>query len=299
MYQLGLTSAESTDMPSKKDVVVYRNASQHQTGKTIMKINDKHPSVILWCMFWCVHMVKRMELGSFSSSNKQNKKCTTFQCYKYCLTPQGGTTFNVVHRMGRLFQQYIVDMYTKIEFDRLQYIRHNQTRLHAELYQGLADAIQTADENIDGLQIGKKVILPSSFTAGPRYQHQLYQDAMAIVQCYGKPDFFITFTCNPRWQEITDELLPQQTAVNHPDSVARVFKLKLHLLLQVLYYGSIHVLGKIIGWIHVVEWQKCGPPHGYILAISDSTTKPHTPKGFYECVLRYQMRKSFQSYTRP
>ena len=110
--------------------------------------------------------------------------------------------------MVRLFQQYIVDMYTKTECDRLQYIRHNQARSCAQLYQVLADAIQTADGNIDGSQIGKKVILPSSFIEEPRYQHQLYQDAMAIVLQYGKPNFFITFTCNPRWQEITDELLP-------------------------------------------------------------------------------------------
>ena len=64
--------------------------------------------------------------------------------------------------------------------------------------------VENADGHLDGSQIGKKVILPSSFTGSPRYQHQLYQDAMAIVQWYGKPDFLITFTCNPRWKEITD-----------------------------------------------------------------------------------------------
>ena len=84
---------------------------------------------------------KGWEVDSFSSSNKKNKKCTALQYYKYCLILWGGTTFRVVHRMGRLFQQYIVDMYTKIECDRLQYIRHNHARLHAELYQKLADAI--------------------------------------------------------------------------------------------------------------------------------------------------------------
>ena len=153
--------------------------------------------------------------------------------------------------MGRIFQQYIVDMYTKIESDRLQHVRHNQSRLHAEFYQGLTDATATADGQADGSQIGKKVTLPSSFTAGPRYQHQLHQDAMAIVHCYGKPDFFITFTCNPRWHEITDEPLPQQTAAN---IVARALKLKLHSLLQELYYKSTPVLSKVIGLIYVVEW---------------------------------------------
>ena len=71
-----------------------------------------------------------------------------------------------------------------------------------------------SDGQVDGSQLGKTVILPLSFTGGPRYQHQLYQDAMGIVQCFGKPDFFITFTCNPRWQEITDALFPRQTAEN-------------------------------------------------------------------------------------
>ena len=43
---------------------------------------------------------------------------------------------------------------------------------------------------------------------------------MGIVQCFGKPDFFVTFTCNPKWQEIRDALLPAQTAENHQDIVA-------------------------------------------------------------------------------
>lgn len=35
-----------------------------------------------------------------------------------------------------------------------------------------------------------------------------YQDAMAIVREKGKPDLFVTFTCNPNWPEIVEELLP-------------------------------------------------------------------------------------------
>ena len=84
--------------------------------------------------------------------------------------------------------------------------------MQAELYQGLADVIQRSDKRIGGSQIGKKIILPSSFTGGARYQHQLYQDAMAIVCHSGKPDLFITFTCNPHWEEITNALFEHQTA---------------------------------------------------------------------------------------
>ena len=37
---------------------------------------------------------------------------------------------------------------------------------------------------------------------------QLYQDAMAIVRKYGEPDLFITMTCNLKWREIEENLLP-------------------------------------------------------------------------------------------
>ena len=40
---------------------------------------------------------------------------------------------------------------------------------------------------------------------------QKFQDAMAIVRTYGRPDLFVTFTCNPTWREITENLLPNQS----------------------------------------------------------------------------------------
>ena len=131
----------------------------------------------------------------------------------------------------------------------------------------MADAIQNSDGTFDGSYIGKKIILPSSFTGSARYQHQLYQDAMAIVRHFGKPDFFITFTCNPHWKEITAELLEHQTAADHQDLKSQVFKLKLQSLLHDIYYGSANVLGKMIALIYVIEWQKRGPPHAHILGM--------------------------------
>jgi hypothetical protein len=49
--------------------------------------------------------------------------------------------YSVLHHGRRLFQQYAVDMYAKIEGDRLNYLRFNQKELRADLYQGLSDAI--------------------------------------------------------------------------------------------------------------------------------------------------------------
>src|SRR5207302_6082726 len=117
----------------------------------------------------------------------------------------------------------------KIEQNRLNYLKLNQLILRIEMYQGAIDAIHTGDTSNN---IGHRIILPSSFTSGSCQMYQLYQDAMAIVSYFGKPDLFITFTCNPKWPEITRELLPHQTAADKPDLTARVFHMKLQELLK-------------------------------------------------------------------
>src|SRR6185369_2877608 len=100
----------------------------------------------------------------------------------------------------------IVDNYIKIESARLNYLRYNQDKIHKELYQGLQDSFQSGTTNTSN--VGQRIILPSTFIGGPRDMYQRYQDAMALVQVYGKPDLFITITCNPWWPEIVSELLP-------------------------------------------------------------------------------------------
>ncbi|XP_044005453.1 uncharacterized protein LOC122850360 [Aphidius gifuensis] len=141
---------------------------------------------------------------------------------------------NVFLQGGRLFQQWIVDNYVKIEKDRLTYCRNNQKTLRADTYQGLIDHLQR-EANNENCQIGKMIVLPSSFTGSPRNMLQHYQDAMAIVRKYGKPDLFVTMTCNPNWREIQENLLPGQTASDRPDIVSLEYQKRglphVHLLI--------------------------------------------------------------------
>lgn len=99
-----------------------------------------------------------------------------------------------------LFSQYIVDMYAKIESERLLFIRLNQKKLRAENYIHLRDAIMNEKHAKD---VGQTVILPSTYTGSPRHMHEYSQDAMTYVRKYGRPDLFVTFTCNPKWKEIS------------------------------------------------------------------------------------------------
>ncbi len=125
----------------------------------------------------------------------------------------------------RLYQEWGVDQYNKVESQRLFYIRNNQGPLRATIYGGVADAVANNDANIDNL--GKLIILPSSFIGGHRHMAQLYQDSMAIVHQYGKPDLFITMTCNPKWEEIVSALKPGEIANDRLDLVTCVFVGKL------------------------------------------------------------------------
>ena len=100
------------------------------------------------------------------------------------------------------------------------------------------------------------MILPSSFVGSPRYLQQLYQDAMGIVRALGRPDYFITMTCNPNWPEMTNELKPGEVPNDRPDLLCRVFRLKLNALMKFLIKDKI--FGKVIGHIHVIEFQKRG-----------------------------------------
>jgi len=121
------------------------------------------------------------------------------------------------------------------------------------------------------------MILSSSFQGGERTMGQLYHDAMTKVRKFGKPDLFVTFTCNPKWKEITDALLPGQTAKDRPDLVTRVFNLKLDALLKDIKDS---VLGNVIAKIWVIEFQKRSLPHAHILLILDEVSKLRTVEDY-------------------
>lgn len=159
--------------------------------------------------------------------------------------------------LGKLTQQFMIDSFLKVEAQRLQYNEQNQSKLRVDLYLGLMDYVNNQAELRD-LKPGRVVILPSSFPGGKRAMSQNYQDAMAIVAKFGKPDLFITFTCNPAWKEIKAALSNNETTIDRPDIVATVFNLKLKEFLNDMTCKEGGVLGRVKAYIAVIEFQKRG-----------------------------------------
>jgi hypothetical protein len=85
---------------------------------------------------------------------------------------------------------------------------------------------------------------------------QRFLNAMAIVQRFGKPDYFITMTCNLYREEITSNLEPGQEPQDRPELVARVYRAKLRDLKDLLIKRK--YFGEVAAYVHVTKFQKGG-----------------------------------------
>ncbi|XP_050065101.1 uncharacterized protein LOC126554025 [Aphis gossypii] len=193
------------------------------------------------------------------AGSETNKKVSSMNYYSYRLMIRENED-NHILKCRRLYHKYVVDMYVKIETERLTFIRLNQTKLRSEEYIHLRDAINT-DGNAQN--VGRMTILPATYIGSPRHMHEYAPDAMSYVRHYGTADLFITFTCNPQWIEINQELFSGQSPIDRHDITARVFGQKLKSLMDFIVKHN--VFGETRCWMYSVEWQKRGLPHAHIL----------------------------------
>lgn len=302
----GLTIGLDEEESEFRDIVVYTR----QHGARV--ISPSHPKVM------ALHFPILISDGTDGYSNdipyieesvisNVRKKVTMREYYAFQLQNRE-FVYSTILRGGRLFQEYVVKAYCSILEDRFRFIRQNQALFRIEVMHGLEDAIDRGDTN--PTHVGKPCMLPSSFTGGPRYMAQNFQDAMAICRTMGHPDLFVTMTCNPKWNEITKALesIPGQTADDRPDVVARVFEMKLHCLLCDLtknrHFGRVMAGIKLFNEIQnqynyifypyqlfmcflklisfnvevmTIEHQKRGLPHAHIALFLQSEDKLNGP----------------------
>ncbi|UYV68939.1 hypothetical protein LAZ67_6001728 [Cordylochernes scorpioides] len=283
----------SADEFNQRDIIIQRRSN------ALKRISETHRSydplqypIIFWDGEDGYHFNYRQI--DQNSGVPTNRKVSAMSFYSYRIMARDNV-YNHILNCRQLFSQYIVDMYAKIESERLLYIRLNQKELRVEEYIHLRDAVAN-----DGMvaNFGKLVILPATFTGSPRHMHEYTQDAMVFVRTYGRPDLFITFTCNPSWPEINAELFNGQKPMDRHDLTARVFKLKLNKLIALITKQCI--FGETRCWMFTIEWQKRGLPHSHILiwlkdkihpiqidnVISAEIPNPEEDPNLYEVVIK-------------
>ncbi|GJT77618.1 DNA helicase [Tanacetum coccineum] len=173
--------------------------------------------------------------------------------------------YDLLFRVGRLFQQYIVGVLCA------DFIRKKQNDIRSDYLSGLYDAISRGER--DGYEVGGRIIVPMYFTSGLRYMYTRNLDALAIFRKLGNPQFFITFTCNVNWPEIKRFMseYPHLTASDRANVVCRVFKQKIQALISFLIEECI--FGNVTGVLYTVEFQKRELLHCHTLLWVDSASR--------------------------
>lgn len=245
----GLIVGDVDELINSRDIVVEHRSSGLQ------RINDLHPSFMAMkypLLFPYGEDGFYLGIKYHSSTRAQIRRgnVTAREFYAYTIQQRLEQGLTLL-KGGKLFHQYLVDAFTSIEGMRLEYIKNNQSKIRTEVYQGVVDALHRGDR--DASAVGKRIILPASFTSRPRYLLQNYQDAMAICKHYRCPELFITFTCNPKWPEIVEamKLIEGQRAEDRPDIIARVFRIRLKLFMEDLIKKK--SFGKIVAGLFPIS----------------------------------------------
>ncbi|XP_058758996.1 uncharacterized protein LOC131632231, partial [Vicia villosa] len=262
------------DTASKRDIVV-----QHRDGH-LQRIDEFHSAYLSYQY----PMIFPYEEDGYRDNilhkfkhekqvTKQNRQTIKdWLCFR--LQERKNEARTLLHSR-RLFQQFLVDGYTMMESERLNWLRKNQSKLRVGKYTRINEQCESSQQQAHS-KTGRRVVLPSSFVGSKRYMDQLYFDGMAISSAIGFPDLFITFTCNPKWPEITRHLSKRNlNPADRPDIVSKVFKMKFDELMVDI--TKRHVLGKVLAYIYTIEFQKRGLPHAHILIFLHPQSKYPTP----------------------
>ncbi|XP_052622302.1 uncharacterized protein LOC111911148 [Lactuca sativa] len=264
-----LIVGDNFDSVENRDIVV-----QTKSG-FLQRISELHPSYLplqyplLFPYGDDGYNVDILHRGVKSTTNNKRAKCTTREFFAFRIQDRDHS-FSLILNSKRFFQQFLVDAYTMIESERMYFIRSQQHVLRCESYENLSKQKAKGTTNISN--IGQRVILPSSFTGGARYMLQNYLDAMSLCKWFGYPDFFITFTCNPKWPEVKRFL--KDTSLqpeDRPDILCRLFKIKLDAFIKDLREN--HIFGIVQAVVYTIEFQKRGLPHSHICLFMHSDYK--------------------------
>ncbi|XP_074371155.1 uncharacterized protein LOC141712209 isoform X1 [Apium graveolens] len=245
---LGVNDYEFVGLVVDEDLTNRRDILVHYKQRGLQPITELHPCFMsLQYPLLFPRAEDGFQLGikyrgatNVGKDNKNTVSMREFQAFRLQYRVSEGHNLLLG---GRLFLQYIVDAWCCIECGRLKWVELHQSIIRSELYNNIVDNFSRGD--VSAADVGKRIVLPSSFTGGNRYMQQNYQDSLAVCKEYGHPDLFVTFTCNPQWVEIQRALAATgcRDASARPDIVARVFKLKLDAMMS--DFTKKHVLGRV------------------------------------------------------
>ncbi|XP_074362378.1 uncharacterized protein LOC141702627 [Apium graveolens] len=171
------------DFANRRDIVAEhkRNGLQH--------ISELHPSFMSLqypLLFPFGEDGYRINIKHRNANNSKSEKDTVSMRQYYAFRAQYRVAEGHALLLGgRLFLQFIVDAWCSVERMRLIWVQRHQSIIRSDLYNNIVDSLRCGD--VDATEVGRRVILPSSFTGGYRYMQQNFQDSLAVCKEYGHP----------------------------------------------------------------------------------------------------------------
>jgi len=110
--------------------------------------------------------------GTGAVAGRITRKVTAREYAAYFMHDCNPSTSNTFTYGKRLYQEWVVDQYSKVEGQRLRWVRFNQTTLRADQYKGMVDAMQ--QDGVNSTNFGRIVVLSTTFASSPRHMNQLY-----------------------------------------------------------------------------------------------------------------------------
>nr|GEU92892.1 DNA helicase [Tanacetum cinerariifolium] len=261
----GIVVQSSQDIEADYDVII------ESRGGAPQRINKLHPSYMsLQFPLLFIFGQPGFHPPIQQHDVAEEKRVSMNMFYIYQLHERDGC-YGLLFRGGRLLQQYVVGVYCCIEHNRMDFYKTYQSDIKKDNLSGIYDAVARGD--CEGSCIGSRIILPMSFTGGPRYMYSHYLDALAICRSLGNPQFFITFTCNVNWPEIKRHMnqYPDLLLGDRADVVLRVFHQKVKEFCKFL--KDTRLFGIVTGLLYTIEFQKRGLPHCHTLLWVDDKDK--------------------------
>jgi hypothetical protein len=96
-------------------------------------------------------------------------KVTAREYTAYFMHDRNPPTHSTFTYGNRLYQEWVVNQYSKVEGQRLRWVRLNQTTLCADQYKGMVDAMQ--QDGANNTNFGRMVVLLASFVSSPRHMN--------------------------------------------------------------------------------------------------------------------------------
>lgn len=131
--------------PPGKIAFVIHSKSENHPMTTISSLNPHSDPMAYPLLFPYGDSTWRPGMAHDSVHATAVRNATTqlqFYCYRLAIRDD----FSLLHSSGKLFQQYIVNAYVKIESARVAYIRSHQKEIRAETYKGLMDFLYNEAE---------------------------------------------------------------------------------------------------------------------------------------------------------